>query len=130
MKITGKLEKSCRWCFTCWDFNSVLAWKTYKLHLVRCMVVGMELCPLTEKLHYQGYVEFKKEYTLGSVKRIWYDNETHWEIAQMPESNCIAYCSKENNLIINHNVISNYLKRDIDWDDVFVDIANEPKIAT
>lgn len=110
--------KSKRWCFTCWDFNSVMWWKAHKMHLVRVMVVGREVCPTTKKLHFQGYIEFAKEYELSSVKRIWLDNETHWEIAKENENACIKYCAKEGDLIINHNVLSNYLKRDLDWDDI------------
>lgn len=113
----SNLEKSNRWCFTCWDFNSVVWWKTHKMHLVKIMVVGQEICPTTLKLHYQGYVEFNKAYNLSSVKRIWMDNETHWEIARKPDIACITYCSKEGNLIIN-KVLETVLKRDIDWDDI------------
>lgn len=112
------MEKSKRWCFTCWDFNSVMWFKTHKLHLTRMMICGQEVCPTTQKLHFQGYVEFVKEYNLSSVKRIWCDKETHWEIAKSDDKANIAYCSKEGNLIVNHNVLSNYLKRDIDWDDL------------
>lgn len=110
--------KSHRWCFTCWDFNSVMWFKAHKLHLTRMMIVGQEICPMSKKLHFQGYVEFVKEYDLSSVKRIWPDLETHWETARENDKACIAYCSKDGNLVVQHNVLSNYLKRDIDWDDL------------
>lgn len=106
--------KSNRWCFTCWDFNSVMWFKAHKLHLTRMMIVGQEICPMTKKLHFQGYVEFVKSYDLSSVKRIWLELETHWEIARECDKACIAYCSKDGNLVVNHNV----LKNSIEWDDL------------
>lgn len=109
-------KKSERWCFTCWDFNSVMWWKTHKMHLVRVMIVGQEICQTTGKLHFQGYVVFKKAYTFGSVKRIWPDKETHWEIAKEGDRACIAYCSKDGKLLINHNILINH----ISWDDLLV----------
>lgn len=108
------MEKSHRWCFTCWDFNSVMWFKANKLHLTRMMIVGQEICPTTQKLHFQGYVEFAKEYNLSSVKRIWCDRETHWEIAIKPYAACVGYCAKDGHLIVNHNVIKNV----IEWDDL------------
>lgn len=109
------MEKSHRWCFTCWDFNSVMWFKANKLHLTRMMIVGQEICPTTQKLHFQGYVEFVKSYNLSSVKRIWADLETHWEISIKDAQACITYCSKDGHLVVNHNVIKNLF---IDWDDL------------
>lgn len=111
--------KNCRWQFTCWDFNSVMWFKTHKLHLTRMMIVGQEICPTTKKLHFQGFVVFAKDYNLSSVKRIWPDRETHWVmIDNVNDEACIKYCGKDGHLIINHNILSNYLKLDVDWDDI------------
>lgn len=101
---------SYRWCFTCWDFNKMTRIKT---HLCDYVVVGIENCPLTQKQHYQGYIEFKKPYELGSVKRILNDKETHLEIARADASACISYCKKDNNILIEYGK-----HKELDWSDI------------
>lgn len=115
-----KNETSNRWCFTSWDFNTLMAFYNNKRHLIRCMVVGKEICPSTEKLHFQGYIEFVKSYNLSSVKRIWLDRETHFEIAREDRNVCIAYCSKQNDLIINFGIIETFYKEN--WKDILDDV--------
>jgi len=100
-KLEGK-----RWCFTSWDFNKMTRIKT---HLTDCVVVGIEECPLSKRLHYQGYVEFKKAYTLGSVKRIMNDKEMHAEIARADASACISYCKKDGLILLEYGNCNRYL---------------------
>jgi len=125
-------EKSNRWCFTCWDFNSIMWWKAYKMHLVEVMVVGRETCPTTKKLHFQGYVEWRKPYDLSSCKRLWADRETHWEIARSDAKACLRYCCKEGDLIINHNCIGKLIQNiqigkflDFGWDEILEESETE-----
>lgn len=89
-------EKSRRWCVTMWDFNKVTRIKD---HLVDYGIFGEELAPSTGKMHYQGYLEFKKPYSFASVKRILNDKTAHVEMAVAHHSLCSKYCEKGGKII-------------------------------
>lgn len=89
-------EKFFRWCFTSWDFNKMMRLKT---HLFDVVVVGQEICPTTQQLHFQGYVRSIKAYNLSSIKRI-IDSKAHFEPAYAIEDACILYCKKDGRIII------------------------------
>lgn len=83
--------KTTRWCFTSWDFNKLL-----KLNkdLFELICIGEEIAPTTNKIHYQGFLISKKEYNLGSIKKI-VDSKGHFEPAYATNAECIDYCGKE-----------------------------------
>lgn len=97
-------KKDKRWCFTSWDFNKLMKIKT---HLFKNLIIGKEIAPTTNTIHYQGYCESHKEYDLASIKKL-IDNKAHFEIAYANENECIRYCNKERDPIIT------MLEKDID----------------
>lgn len=56
------LRRDQRFCFTCFNYQKVRKFTTIaKDPMVQYIVVQMERCPNTKKLHLQGYAEFKKK---------------------------------------------------------------------
>lgn len=80
---------SVRWSFTAWKEPST------KLHLVDYMIWQSEICPTTKAKHYQGYVEFKKEYTGKFVKSLFKDKTIHIEVSREDRRANRLYCSKK-----------------------------------
>lgn len=58
-------------------------------------IFQLEKCPQTDRLHYQGFVMFKKSMRFVAVKRFFNDNEIHIEKALGGPHANRAYCSKE-----------------------------------
>lgn len=85
---TSIAPKSDRWAFTSWILPQC------NMKIVKFMVYQQEVCPTTKLLHYQGYVEFYKEYTFGQVKSIFRQKEMHVEIARSSRIHNINYCYK------------------------------------
>lgn len=56
-----------------------------------------ELCPSTNKLHYQGYVEFNKVLALSALKKL--DATAHWENRRLSKRAAYDYCRKEDSRI-------------------------------
>jgi len=72
--------------------------------------VGCEICPVSKREHYQGYVRFPNPRALGGVRKL-FTHEIklpdgnmgypgHWEACKGSEAANIAYCSKEDNLVL------------------------------
>lgn len=57
------------------------------------LVVQEEICPTTQKLHYQAYVKFNNSVRLAQVKSI-FGSGVHGELRKGTEMEAIAYCSK------------------------------------
>ncbi|QMW68817.1 replication-associated protein [Crucivirus-349] len=51
--------------------------KTKEFAQVKFAVIQEELCPKTNKMHHQGYLEFNKPVTLAFIKKLTGDNTTH-----------------------------------------------------
>lgn len=77
-----------RWCFT--------AWKKPQLNekLINYMIWQKETCPSTHLIHYQGYIEFKREYKLFQVKSLFKDKTIHAEISNKCRLANYRYCTK------------------------------------
>lgn len=54
-----------------------------------------ELCPSTDRRHWQLYVEFRKKLSVSSIKKI-FGNEAHIEKRKKSQANCIDYCTRDN----------------------------------
>lgn len=78
------------WCFTTWDLP-----KLKKMELVHFMCYQKEVCPLTKKTHYQGYVEFKKEYKLFQVKSLFKEKGMYLDRATESREKNLSYCHKD-----------------------------------
>lgn len=78
---------SNRWCFTSWTQPNV------NLKLVDYMIYQKERT--TSNLeHYQGYIEFKRDYKLFQVKSLFKDKTMHCEPARESRKVNFLYCTK------------------------------------
>lgn len=94
-----KIEESERaraWVFTDFKIPSKLEENYYGLK-DKClyMIYGLEKCPSTERLHYQGYVYFKDAKSFKSMKKI-FQNARLAKAKGNPKQNYV-YCSKGKN---------------------------------
>lgn len=92
-KMYGRIYMRVRnWCFTAWNDNFLSS----NEELIQYLGYGIEVCPKTGKTHYQGYVEFKKAFTLSRVKDIFNDNTVHLECRKGTQEQAVQYCMKDN----------------------------------
>lgn len=62
---------------------------------LRYGIVQREVCPDTERPHYQGYLEFTRPVRFAHVKRICEDNAMHCETRKGTRDDARNYCRKE-----------------------------------
>lgn len=62
------------------------------------MVYQREKAPDTGRLHWQGYVEFKKQLRASRVKAL-LGSTVHWELRRGSQADAIAYCKKPDTAI-------------------------------
>lgn len=86
--------KSKNWMITLWDFNDANVLRCKK-HLFKYCVIGKEICPHTQSLHFHSFIEFSKEYSISSVKSIIKSKQSHCEIARLGRDACKSYCLKD-----------------------------------
>jgi hypothetical protein len=60
------------------------------------LVYGKETCPTTNKLHWQGYVEFKNQYTWSAIKKMWAEPGLHLAARKGTPAQASDYCKKVN----------------------------------
>lgn len=74
-------------CFTAW----------IKPNCEKCsyMCYGVEICPETKKIHYQGYVEFNEGISMAQIKKRFNDKQMHIETRRGSQSEAINYCMKD-----------------------------------
>lgn len=56
---------------------------------------GLEKCPLTKRLHYHYYVEFRDKVSMNFVKAMFDDSSIHIERRRGTQVQAIAYCTPE-----------------------------------
>lgn len=108
---------SKRWCFTTWakpKFN--------KFELCDFLIYQSEECTKTGRLHFQGYIEFKKEYALYQVKSLFKEKGMYVDAAKESREHNILYCSKAKTykgyrLSYIENAFKVEDKSQEDWDD-------------
>lgn len=88
-------DKHRCFAFTSWVFPLLKG----KSHLIDYLVWGEEYAPSTGLQHFQGYIEFKKEYTLAYAKSIFKDKKLHIEVARAERAQNKAYCLKSCSLL-------------------------------
>lgn len=74
------------WCFT--DFELV---QDYSFLGAEYVCYGVETCPETERVHHQGYCEFKSNQRLKALK-LKGPNNFHWETRRGTQEQAIKYC--------------------------------------
>lgn len=73
------------WCFT--DFN---CFTDYSFLGASYVCYGREICPTTNKIHHQGYCEFKTNKRFNSLKKL--NPNIHWEKRLGTQEQAINYC--------------------------------------
>ncbi len=63
------------------------------------MIYQRERCPETQREHWQGYVELRKQMRFDAVKRM-LGNDVHFERRAGTQQDAIAYCSKEETRVL------------------------------
>lgn len=77
-----------KWCITSWQ-PLVPA----RLDLIDYLIYQAEFTA-SDKIHYQGYVEFKKPYSQAVVKRFFKQKQMHLEPARESRGVNVIYCTK------------------------------------
>lgn len=117
-----KSKKFARWSFTNFqddfDYSEVIANCDY-------LIVGREVCPKTEKIHHQCYIEFSSARYFGGVKKLL--KGCHLEASLGGADANKEYCSKDKNVIIEHGTPKQQGKRN-DLDEVKKKIENGLKV--
>jgi len=112
------MSKFARWSFTNFDLDH-----DYTQLIDECsyLIVGLETCPKTKNIHHQCYVEFTSQRVFSTIKKL--VPKAHIESAKGgPDANK-KYCSKDNNVIIEHGEMKRQGKR-TDLDNVKKMIKN------
>lgn len=94
-ELKKKNYSSRNWCFTI--FESKGERRPFEImeempKSILYYIYQTEKCPTSGKLHYQGYIHFKRCMALENVKRI--HKTGHWAICQGNAQQNIIYCSK------------------------------------
>lgn len=82
------------YCFTAFEKKEVE--NLIRDETTKYLIYGEEICPETERLHYQGYVEFNKTVKIskkGKLKILC--PTTHFEIRKGNQEQAINYCKKD-----------------------------------
>lgn len=88
-------------------------------------IFGIEECPTTGKIHYQGYVEFDRPMDLNSIKKSLGTDKIHIEPRKGTQKQAIEYCKKDGD-VTEWNVPNNQGKR-TDLDDIKTEILSGKK---
>lgn len=84
----GNRSKYRNWCFTAY----IPPKKDIECSYI---IYQKEICPSTEKVHWQGYVEFKNQKRMSEVKKAFDDNTLHLECRHGTQEQAIEYCKKK-----------------------------------
>lgn len=96
--VTTKKDKSNdparNYCFTTYlPFeNEVVIMK--ELKDLKYMIYGVEVCPKTSQIHFQGYLELKKPMRIAALKKLGIKT-THFEKRRGTQQQAIDYCKKD-----------------------------------
>ncbi len=87
--------QSKSWAFT--DFE-LLDWrKIYEQSdQIRYICWGTEICPTTNKKHYQGWIQINYKARLGGIKKVCQSKKIHIESCRGTEEQNDKYCQKDN----------------------------------
>lgn len=97
------MSRSRNWCFTLhtsddvshedhWD-PSTIDWESGKPS-TKYIICGLEVCPKTGRLHWQGYIEYSNAVSLTSAKNAFDCNRVHLEVRRGSRRQAITYCTK------------------------------------
>lgn len=98
----GQRLRNCMFTLLSDGNDQELAAWTYDKQFVKLMVYQYENCPTTNKLHIQGYVEFKKQMSFKQIKDL-LGKRAHIERRWGTRDSCIKYCLKDNSRNVNYD---------------------------
>lgn len=88
-------KRNRAWCFTSFDMNREPCYIS-ELKGLRYLVYGLEICPKTEKEHWQGYLVLgDNAKTLSAMKKWLQDPAIHLEAAMGTAEQNRTYCTKD-----------------------------------
>ena len=124
-RVQANQPKSRFWCFTIFArADEELLWSVGPaeplLFVGTYMVYQVERAPDTGKIHIQGYVQFKQQCRMGTVKNKFHRDDMHLEIPHGTPQENHAYCTKEDSRVRGpweHGELSVQGKR-TDWAEV------------
>lgn len=81
------------WCFTLYDRK----WRpsTIDRSLISYYIMGLEVCPKTLNIHWQGYCEANKRVGLKTIMKAMGMKNTHFENREGSQEQAINYCIKD-----------------------------------
>lgn len=80
------------YCFTSWK---PITYTVTAECDIRYLCYGIEICPKTQKQHYQGYLELRKPLRMQGVKKLLDDNTIHLEKRKGTRDQARDYCKKD-----------------------------------
>lgn len=83
------------WCFTDWP-TSEYPEPSFDQNKMKYLVYGTETCPTTGEIHFQGYVQLKRQTVFNTVKDLFSD-KVHIEAAMGTPQQAADYCKKDGN---------------------------------
>lgn len=91
----AKPTQSRNWCFTDFELLNLETIYAENSDIIRYMCWGAEVCPQTERQHYQGWIQFRNKKRMGGVKTLFRTKKIHVESCRgSPEQND-TYCKKD-----------------------------------
>lgn len=98
--VTDRDKKSkCRaWCFTTYELDDINELRG--LMDIKAICVGKEICPTTNRVHYQGYIRFAEPVRFS----FWKNNypRIHVERRIGNEYQAASYCRKDGDIIVDY----------------------------
>ena len=98
MNFQKKSQRSRNWAFTDFTLLDMNAIYTEYPDIIRYLCWGKEICPKTNREHFQGWVQFLNPKRLMGVKKIFGCNKIHVEPMRACEETNNQYCTKSGNL--------------------------------
>lgn len=95
------MSRKRNWVFTCYELDATFTkWEADTIpENVRYIVYQQEICPDTNRIHIQGYVEFRKSTRINSVKKILGSRGIHLESRKGTAQEAADYCKKSETAI-------------------------------
>jgi len=86
-------DKPRHWCFThfdpAWDLSGLDSTK------VKYLIIGVELCPTTQRWHYQCYAEFSSPQRISGAQKLLNCAGAHFESRRGTREQAREYCKKD-----------------------------------
>lgn len=91
MTRSYRIDRSRRWTFTSYGLEGPIEFTDRLTYLI----YGLEECPKTKLLHWQGYLESDLKLSLKQVQKIIGDDTAHCENAREDGRTNLNYCDKD-----------------------------------